>query len=72
MIRKGIFMLFALIFLITVQACDIQPVAPTGLPLPVTQIPFYASDTPAPIVETVTPTPVITAPITDTPFVIAP
>ncbi|MCJ7432599.1 MAG: phospholipase D-like domain-containing protein, partial [Anaerolineales bacterium] len=47
-------------------------VAPTGLPLPVTQIPFYASDTPAPIVETVTPTPVITAPITDTPFVIAP
>ena len=40
MIRKGIFMLFALILLVTVQAYDVQPYVPTDLPLPVTQIPL--------------------------------
>jgi phosphatidylserine/phosphatidylglycerophosphate/cardiolipin synthase-like enzyme len=69
MMHKGKFMLFALFLLVAVQACDAMPI---DLPLPVTQIPFYASDTPAPFVETITPTPVILAPITDTPLVIEP
>ena len=69
MICKGKFIFFALILLVAVQACGPIPV---DLTLPVTQIPFYASDTPAPFVGTTTPTPVILAPVTDTPLVIEP
>jgi phosphatidylserine/phosphatidylglycerophosphate/cardiolipin synthase-like enzyme len=72
MMCKGKFMLVALILLVTIQACDVQPYVPADLPLPVTQIPFYASDTPAPFVGTITPTPVILAPVIDTPLVIEP
>ena len=70
--RKGKFMLFALILLVMVQACDVQPNVPADLPLPVTQIPFHASNTPAPFVETKTPTPIIPTPVTDTPLAIEP
>jgi phosphatidylserine/phosphatidylglycerophosphate/cardiolipin synthase-like enzyme len=46
--------------------------SPTGYPLPVTQIPFYASETPAPFIIPVTDTPIILPPVTDTPFFIEP
>lgn len=37
--------------------------------VPVTQVPFYASDTPAPFIVPVTETPQIIIPITETPFI---
>src|SRR3989304_6809139 len=39
---------------------------------PVTQIPFYASETPAPFIVPVTDTPIILPPATDTPVILAP
>ena len=69
MFRKGKFVLFALILFITAQACDALPYSPTdpSIPVTVTQIPFYVSDTPSPFVEPGTMTPVIPAPVTNTP-----
>ena len=59
------------IFLIT--ACVPLDVPPADYPIPVTQIPFYASDTPAPFIVPVTDTPEpFIVPITDTPLVVEP
>jgi len=44
----------------------------TSQPLPVTQIPFYASETPAPFIVPVTDTPIILPPATDTPIFVKP
>ena len=67
MIMKKIF-LPLIIVSIFVASCE--PIAIT--PQPVTQIPFYASETPAPFIVPVTDTPIILAPITETPPFIIP
>jgi phosphatidylserine/phosphatidylglycerophosphate/cardiolipin synthase-like enzyme len=54
------------------QSCDAQSYTPTDTPLPFTQIPFYASETPAPFIVPVTDTPIILPPVTDTPVFIEP
>lgn len=63
---------FVVVFLVFLQSCDAQSYAPTNVPLPVTQIPFYASETPAPFIVPVTDTPIILPPVTDTPVFIEP
>ncbi len=45
---------------------------PVDSPQIVTQIPFYASETPAPFIVPVTDTPIILPPVTDTPLVFEP
>ncbi len=53
--------------LITVLLTACEPIDTTYIP--VTQIPFFASETPAPFIVPVTDTPVFIQPVTDTPFV---
>ncbi len=62
--------LFSLLF--TLAACIPVGDSPTNYPVPVTQIPFYATDTPAPFIVPVTDTPIILPPVTDTPVFIEP
>jgi phosphatidylserine/phosphatidylglycerophosphate/cardiolipin synthase-like enzyme len=73
--RMGVILPFALI-LLTLSSCDAAPSFPTDSPFPVTQIPFFETDTPTPIqipvtdtpiVIVETPTPGLPPPITDTP-----
>jgi phosphatidylserine/phosphatidylglycerophosphate/cardiolipin synthase-like enzyme len=66
------FILLTLLFLLA--ACLPVDVSPTNYPLPVTQIPFYASETPAPFIVPVTDTPIILPqePATETPAFIVP
>lgn len=65
---------FFIIFLVGIflQSCDALPYSPTNYPLPVTQIPFYASETPLPFIIPVADTPVILPPATETPIFIIP
>lgn len=53
--------------LITVLLTACEPIDTTYIP--VTQIPFFASETPAPFIVPVTDTPAFIQPVTDTPFV---
>jgi phosphatidylserine/phosphatidylglycerophosphate/cardiolipin synthase-like enzyme len=62
--------LLSLLFILS--ACVPLDVSPTNYPLPPTQIPFYASETPAPFIVPVTDTPIILPPPTDTPSFIDP
>ena len=64
--------IFLLILLLT--SCIPLGDSPTSYPLPPTQIPFYASETPAPFIVPVTDTPIILPPVTDTetPVIIVP
>jgi phosphatidylserine/phosphatidylglycerophosphate/cardiolipin synthase-like enzyme len=64
--------LFILSVFIILEACAPLDVSLTEYPLPVTQISFYASETPAPFIVPMTDTPIILPPITDTPSVIQP
>lgn len=59
-------------FLLFLASCAPLDEIPTNFPAPVTQIPFYASDTPEPFIVPVTDTPEFIVPITDTPEVFAP
>jgi len=75
MYRK--FVLLLLLFVLA--ACAPLDYSPTSQPLPVTQIPFYASDTPAPFIIPVTDTPVVIPPesvdplpVTETPNPVTP
>jgi phosphatidylserine/phosphatidylglycerophosphate/cardiolipin synthase-like enzyme len=63
---------FIVAFLIFLQSCDAQPYSPTNYPLPVTQIPFYASETPLPFIIPVTDTPIFLPPASETPAFIIP
>jgi len=63
---------FIVAFLFFLQSCDAQPYSPTNYPLPVTQIPFYVSETPLPFIIPVTDTPVILPPASETPAFIVP
>jgi phosphatidylserine/phosphatidylglycerophosphate/cardiolipin synthase-like enzyme len=65
--KTGIFAI-----LLILAACIPLDSIPTNYPVPVTQIPFYASDTPAPIIIPVTDTPEFIVPVTDTPEIIVP
>jgi len=67
MIMKKIF-LPLIIVLVFISSCEPIPIAPQ----PVTQIPFYASDTPAPFIVPVTDTPIVLASATETPPFIIP
>ncbi len=53
-------------------ACAPLDYSPANLPIPVTQIPFYASETPAPFIVPVTDTPIVLPPVIDTPVFIVP
>ena len=69
MTRKLCFL--TIFFILT--ACAPVDTSSTAYPVPVTQIPFYASDTPAPFIVPVTDTPIIVPPpVTDTPTFIVP
>jgi len=58
--------------LLLLASCAPLEEIPTNYPMPVTQIPFYASDTPEPFIVPVTDTPEFIVPITDTPEVFVP
>jgi phosphatidylserine/phosphatidylglycerophosphate/cardiolipin synthase-like enzyme len=64
------FILPTLFFILA--ACAPVDYSPTNYPLPVTQIPFYVSETPLPFIIPVTDTPVILPPATETPAFIVP
>ncbi|MBK9209249.1 MAG: hypothetical protein IPL71_13460 [Anaerolineales bacterium] len=69
MTRKLCFL--TIFFILT--ACAPVDTPSTAYPVPVTQIPFYASDTPAPFIVPVTDTPIIVPPpVTDTPAFVIP
>ena len=61
-----------LILLFVLVACAPVDYSPTNYPLPATQIPFYASETPAPFIVPITDTPIILPPPTETPSFIVP
>ncbi len=58
---------FGFAFLLLVVACEPIEGPQTTYPQPVTQIPFYASDTPPPFIIPITETPNIIVPVTETP-----
>jgi phosphatidylserine/phosphatidylglycerophosphate/cardiolipin synthase-like enzyme len=60
------------LLILFLTSCVPLDVSPTNYPVPVTQIPFYASETPAPFIIPVTDTPIIPAPVTETPAFIIP
>ncbi|MDO9300888.1 MAG: phospholipase D-like domain-containing protein [Anaerolineales bacterium] len=66
--------LSALLLILFLAACAPVDDSPTNYRLPVTQIPFYASETPAPFIVPVTDTPIILPmePATETPAFIVP
>jgi phosphatidylserine/phosphatidylglycerophosphate/cardiolipin synthase-like enzyme len=68
-----IFIVILLVF-VFLQSCDAQTYVPTDSPVPPTQIPFFASDTPAPFIVPITDTPIIIPqePATETPAIINP
>jgi phosphatidylserine/phosphatidylglycerophosphate/cardiolipin synthase-like enzyme len=68
-----IFIVILLVF-VFLQSCDAQSYVPTDSPVPPTQIPFFASDTPAPFIVPITDTPIIIPqePATETPAIINP
>jgi phosphatidylserine/phosphatidylglycerophosphate/cardiolipin synthase-like enzyme len=68
-----IFIVILLVF-VFLQSCDAQSYVPTDSPVPPTQIPFFASDTPAPFIVPITDTPIIIPqePATETPVIINP
>ncbi|HET7145136.1 MAG TPA: hypothetical protein VFI68_14045, partial [Anaerolineales bacterium] len=57
-----------LILFFILAACSPLDYSPSNPALPVTQIPFYASETPAPFIIPITDTPIILPPVTDTPI----
>jgi len=66
------FFIAILLVFVFLQSCDAQSYIPTDNPLPVTQIPFYASETPLPFIVPVTDTPIIlpVEPATGTPIIL--
>jgi phosphatidylserine/phosphatidylglycerophosphate/cardiolipin synthase-like enzyme len=64
--------LIVLVLLFILAACAPVDDSPTNYPVPVTQISFYASETPAPFIVPVTDTPIILPPATETPAFIVP
>jgi phosphatidylserine/phosphatidylglycerophosphate/cardiolipin synthase-like enzyme len=64
--NKKLTILLIFVFIVSCAPLDLET---PSLPLPVTQIPFYASDTPAPFIVPVTETPQITIPATDAPVI---
>ncbi len=66
--RKLIFLTIFFVF----AACVPLDYPSTSYPFPVTQIPFYATETPVPFIIPVTDTPLILPPVTDTPIFIVP
>jgi phosphatidylserine/phosphatidylglycerophosphate/cardiolipin synthase-like enzyme len=65
------YVIFFIPFFILLQSCDAQPYIPTDYPT-ITQIPFYTTDTPTPLIITPTETQIILPAVTDSPLVIDP